>query len=1061
MMVQFVLYSLLLCSMVLAAGTHSFAAASGQATSLNERTESMLDTATNYESIQVVALQALDKSHAEHNQFEEIRALINLSITTYHLGRLSTSLDYLFTARTLLNSHPEFLGSRAGLRLGTRIWSVFGNTYSSAADYVQASVYYAKALKFAEDLQDSTRIATILNNIGFVYNQLDQTEPALQHFTRALALSRKLRDTKGIAAALNNIGSVYSRKELYDAALTYYKESLTLFTNLPKGRGVASALHNIGGIYSRKQSPDTALIFYKQALQVSEDSKEYDIQASLLYHIGSTFLQKQNTAEAEVYFQKALIAAQKVNAREVLRRVYESLSYLYENTGKTQKAYDMYKLYATLRDTLSRQSDAARLAEIQLTREIENKQQEIKLKEQEVALLLKDKSLQEAELLQRQLDAEKKQIKIVELQHEQQQQLAELLRRKIESNSREQQIALLQKDQSLKALALKNTIAEAQKKQSEIAVLQQQKELQQLALHASQTEAESAAKALQVRELWQRFLFIGLLFVIALLVITIYAYQQKKNSTEKIIRHNQELEKANADISKQKELLEQQSNEIRLSKEEAESANRAKSAFLANMSHEIRTPMNAILGFAALLQQQIQDERHKYFLSTIATSGKALLELINDILDLSKIEAGKFEIHPEPTNLRALIEEVHLLFQPKANDKKLDCTVNYEGFLPAMVMIDSIRLRQIMFNLIGNALKFTERGGVTVRVHSSAAILEHHRAITLEIEDTGIGIPDDDQQKIFEAFQQRDGQSTRKYGGTGLGLAITTRLVQMMGGTLTVRSTVGKGSVFTVHLPSVLLVEDTPLQKKADDGHRTIFEPATILIVDDILHNRELIKEMLAGKGLMFIEAENGEQAVQMALTHRPNLNLMDIRMPVMSGYDATKIIKSDPTTSHIPILAVTASAMDSERILISELCDEFLTKPLHQNALVSGIARYLPCKILSSLPAESASTANGNEAMTADRRAAVEHIISFMETTLSERYTSIMHTQLVGKIKEFAGLLEQEGRSASMSEVVEYAEHLHNAAIAYNVKEMRGMLAQYPAIIERLKQTLTVADTA
>jgi len=258
---------------------------------------------------------------------------------------------------------------------------------------------------------------------------------------------------------------------------------------------------------------------------------------------------------------------------------------------------------------------------------------------------------------------------------------------------------------------------------------------------------------------------------------------------------------ASRDISRRKiaeESLQKSQEELRHAKDAAESANRAKSEFLANMSHEIRTPMNAILGFTELLSSSVQDEQQKSWLEAIQSGGKSLMTLMNDILDLSRIEAGKMEIQYKPVNPHTLFEEIRQIFALRISEKNLDFIVEISKDIPESLLLDEVRLRQILFNLIGNAVKFTESGYIKISV--KCKVLSVKCDLTITVEDTGIGIPPESQGKIFEAFRQQDGQSTRKYGGTGLGLAITKRLVEMMNGDIVLKSEPGRGSIFAILL---------------------------------------------------------------------------------------------------------------------------------------------------------------------------------------------------------------------------------------------------------------------
>ncbi|MFN8361625.1 MAG: PAS domain-containing protein [Candidatus Kapaibacterium sp.] len=526
---------------------------------------------------------------------------------------------------------------------------------------------------------------------------------------------------------------------------------------------------------------------------------------------------------------------------------------------------------------------------------------------------------------------------------------------------------------------------------------------------------------------------------------------ERKKAENELKLHHDHLE----------ELVAVRTRELEAAKNAAESANRAKSMFLANMSHEIRTPMNAILGFAELLHHQIADEKHRYFLATITSSGQALLSLINDILDLSKIEAGKFDIHPEPTNLHELINDVFLLFEPKAREKNIGLGSVIETDLPPLMMIDGVRLRQILFNIIGNAVKFTDRGNVTITIQSVPSEHLSSHDLTICVDDTGVGIAEHEQEKIFRAFHQQDGQSASKYGGTGLGLAITMRLVKMMGGDIAVKSELGKGACFTIFLPSIPLVEQSGSLLQAPEYRRLVFHPATILIVDDLETNRELIKEMLLQHEVTCLEAENGRQAIDMALEYTPDAILMDMRMPVMNGYEATQQIKNNASTGHIPVIAITASAMESERQMIAEICDYFIPKPLYQKELLTILSKILPHTVFvtSDHGTPPVDIPPVLQILTDERRTTIREVIHRMETSLAEHHASIMHTQLVGKIKEFALELAQEADMIDLPELTGYSKALLAAVSSYNVKEMRALLARYRQIISQLRHTADSRD--
>ena len=506
------------------------------------------------------------------------------------------------------------------------------------------------------------------------------------------------------------------------------------------------------------------------------------------------------------------------------------------------------------------------------------------------------------------------------------------------------------------------------------------------------------------------------------------------------------------DVSERKKAL----LDLKMAKEEAENANRAKSDFLANMSHEIRTPMNAVIGFTDILTTLITDKVQRTYLDSIRSGGKSLLTLINDILDLSKIEAGRMELQIEPVTLDSLFKEIKDIFSLKISSKNLDFLIDIDENVPQIVLIDEVRTRQILFNLIGNAVKFTHYGYIKLSVRVLNILEDRkHVNISIVVEDTGIGIPAEAHEKIFSAFLQKDNQTTKKYGGTGLGLTITRRLVDMMNGEIHLKSEVDVGSMFEIRLKNIEIAgnDAMPAPQNNVSFSEIIFESAKILIVDDILANRLLIKGLLHKSAVDFVEAENGKIALELARKLKPDLVLMDIRMPVMDGYMACELMKSEQELANIPVVALTASVFRSENSRMNTAkFDGYLQKPIEPNKLFAELAKYLTFSESNALPTENESNTVDSDFEHIEISDACQIVISeILNELLDNKWVEISKTSRLIDIKKFGQELLDIGNKFEIKLLSNYGEKIVFSANNFDVEKIEKLIKQFPEMVSRI----------
>ncbi len=491
-------------------------------------------------------------------------------------------------------------------------------------------------------------------------------------------------------------------------------------------------------------------------------------------------------------------------------------------------------------------------------------------------------------------------------------------------------------------------------------------------------------------------------------------------------------------------------DELIRAKNEAEIANRSKTQFLANMSHEIRTPMNAIVGFSELLEKSDINNQQRNYLQSIRNSSKTLLTLINDILDISKIEAGKVGIEKHEVNITQILKEMYDIFLIKADEKGIELLLEIEEGVPEYLLIDEIRVRQILINLLSNALKFTHKG--FVKLHCS----QHKRAgehidLHIDVIDSGIGVEENQVDKIFDLFEQQDNQSTREYGGTGLGLSISRKLALMMNGNVYVKTEQEKGSTFSLCLRDIIFNEQ---QEVKSDTHNLeyIFEQANILIVDDVAMNRMLLKAFIEDYDFRTCEATNGQEALDRLEIGMPNMILMDLRMPVMDGYEATKRIRADKRFKDIPIIAVTASVVfnNNENIHIKGF-DGFIEKPVSEEALLEVLSQFLPSEVFdqTSLKNELSLSQTGIDSLSS-------LLVVLEDDKFQEKISNVLDENNFDLYEEFAHYLQRLSDEYDNIYLRNYAKELLSLTESFDVIGLKKLLGAFETIKVKISNSVS-----
>jgi signal transduction histidine kinase/DNA-binding NarL/FixJ family response regulator len=526
------------------------------------------------------------------------------------------------------------------------------------------------------------------------------------------------------------------------------------------------------------------------------------------------------------------------------------------------------------------------------------------------------------------------------------------------------------------------------------------------------------------------------------------AFANGKSTPTQTLKNKKDLE---AEIELLKAELNRVKEELQEANSNAENALRIKSEFLANVSHEIRTPLNAILGFSQWLHENTQDRQHREYLKTILHSARNLLNLLNDILDLSKIESGKLNIDFHPMNYQEVINDIKLVFQQKVDEKGLSMKITTDSTVPEFIFMDELRFYQIIFNLVSNAIKFTSTGYIHILAHAAKTKKNDEVNLIVTIEDTGIGIKENHQKYIFENFKQQNAQNNKEYEGTGLGLAIVKGLLKKLNGTITVKSEPGKGSVFTVTFSQVKVDfnEITRVETFRDEKNMKL-APCKIMIVDDISYNILVLKQLINSEDTVFIEAKDGTDALAKLKTEKPDLIFMDIRMPGINGFDATEIIKQDEELKNIPVIAFTGSTLKDHNSRINNLFDGFLQKPVFKKDLEAVLKRFLKFSYVTEPEIKPAE--EFEHEISEDSLKTLPKVLEELQNDFHHKWEELKDSLVIFEIESFTDELKKMANNNSCTLILNYCTELGNGIETFDIELIKRKLDEFPKLIKTME---------
>lgn len=821
-----------------------------------------------------------------------------------------------------------------------------GINFRNQGDYPKALDYYFKSLKLYEQINDKKGIGSAYNNIGTIYSKKEDLPKALEYYLKSYKAYEDIQFKQGMSSSLINIGIIYSKKQTYETALEFYFKALKLKEEINDRSGVAIALNNIGNVYEKQGDFNKAIDYLFKSLDVKKTIGDKQGLAASYNNIGTSYLEHNFFDQAEKYLLLSLQVAEEIKSLDDIKEAHYTLSELYEKTHKPQKALLSYKSYIKYRDSLYNDENTKKIIRSELNFNYEKKQQLNQLEQEKKDAIQK----------------EKLQTKNIVLYGT---------------------IIIIFLLAAFSFIMFNNY--SHNKKQSQL-IEQKNKELEKFSIATSKTANGVFITDANGDLEWFNEGFTKLFgwfnekeFIEARgkNILNVSGYSRIAEIVDKAVKEKTSLVYESINITKDgRELWIQATitpifdenghlknlvivdgdiTELKKAKESAEQSLHILEQFLANTSHEIRTPMNGVIGMARQLLETNLDKQQLEYLQAIQESSNNLLHVVNDILDISKIRAGKVIFEKVEFRIADLLKSIQFLLQRKADEKKIYLNINIQNSIPEVLIGDPVRLNQVLLNLAGNAIKFTEKGGVDI----SANLIQsknHVAEISFAITDTGIGIPEDKISYVFESFAQAQSHTNRKYGGTGLGLSISKFLIEEQGGSVSVISKENEGSSFNFSLSFGIgdpnWKGDTIVYSQDMPSDVDLSNLSVLLVEDNLINQRVAIYDLKKWKIHVDV-VDSARKAYDLLHAKNYDIILMDISMPDINGLEATKHIRKNlrEPIKNIPIIAMTASALvgEKERCFAAGMND-YISKPFNPITLYNKILIWGKVKIDSKI---------------------------------------------------------------------------------------------------------------